>query len=236
MRPIIFTLSLLTLFTFSCINNDDDGMNISVEEECLELATLDTLLLLETSKAFIPIEESASKIIFSDADGNEYTGNINYNINSISTTSQSSATPCPVDNSIDIFLRWHGESKSIEFEIEELDVRLLARLRATYQTNNYPDLTYYDIANVVLQTPIESTQPNAQIVVLVNPRNHPDTQGGNLAEKIETLMLHGKEFNDVYLNSPSDEDEFKIYYNEEVGFVGFERAIDSLSLKFERIE
>ena len=232
-------LSAIILFVFfflSC-NNDDDTMEnpSDFQEECDELENLGRIALVPTSKSFIPYPDTVSKIIFSDATGNEFTAKVSSFTITFNPSGTTSFQPCPLDTNIFLQYNWEAENKHYAIEIEELNISAWVTVRATPWLEMPTERIFTDGANIVLFTPIGSSSPNAQIYALVDPRNHPLRQDEE-NEIMEEVTIHGMTFENVYFNVPGNETQFRIYYNTEVGFVGFEREMDDLSIRFDRME
>ncbi len=239
MKKVYFLKILLAIFiisSFSYCGNDDNDLQQNLNQsECDELSNLGEFFLLDSSKFFIPYPDSISKIIFSDESGQEYDGIVTYYKNNSLPSFLSQPSPCPLDSTIEITYNWQTENINLYVEIEELDIQLRLIVSNRLATPVEQKL-YSDFFNFILFSPINSTMPTAQMTVVVNQRTHP-MPIESYAEIIENFEMDGNNYQDVYKEEQSPSDDFELFYNKEVGIVGFRKiGTPSISIKFERIE
>lgn len=205
-------------------------------KECNEFAALGDFLLLDSSKNFIPYQENIQRVIFSDSLGNEFIGNVTFYETSLNQTWNGIETACPLDTSIQVTYNWKTETKRIDLEFPDLDIRLFVAVRTNISSNDYSQKLFGDFCNVVLLHPVSANSSNSQLLIVLDARTHPLYEG-IITSTLPSLTLHGKEFNDVFFEEvPGTQNDFQLYYNSEVGVVGFENEDKSISLKFERVE
>jgi len=228
-------LIFLFLMLQSC--GDDDSMEPNNEEACAAITDLGAFEMLETSKEFAPYPTSVGNLILSDANGNEYSGEI-IDLQPITEFIElEEGVPCPIDTSIAIKYTWEAESKSTQIIFGSLDIRLeIVSTISIDNTVNYRLRRIADMANLFLYSPINLDEPSAQMVLTINSRDHsqpPEFYSSFLDE----FEIHGVTFQNVYQVLPSVDQPFELLYSEELGFIGFKSNEPGADyFKFERLE
>ena len=201
----------------------------------MKISDLGEFLLLDSSKGFIPYPDTISKIIFSDESGQEYEGIVKYYSTYSAPAFLGQTKPCPIDSTIQITFNWLAENISIAVEIEELDIQLRLITR-TLLASPLEQKLFADFFNFILSSPIDSSTPSAQMTIIVNQRTHP-MPFENYSEIIENFEMDGNNYQDVYKKEQSTNDDFELFFNENIGIVGFsQNGIPNSRIKFERTE
>ena len=236
--------SSINLFLFLLIiisSCGDDDMN-QIEEnlnltECENISKLGEILTLEESKNFLPYPDSISKVIFTNSQGEEFEGKVNFYNTYITNAFTNAMNQCPIDSQIQIQYEWMPEIKDIYIQIDTLDIQLRISIRPIIYHEDYSQKLIADICQLVLTTPIDATTPNSQMIIIVNPRTHPNPYE-SYTEYHDEYQIHGKTYEQVYIETPNINEEFKLYFSNQVGIVGFKDEINgnNIDLKFDRIE
>lgn len=233
-QKILFVILIISSIS-NCGNDDDNLQQNMNQSECDELSNLGEFFILDSSKLFIPYPDSISKIIFSDESGQEYEGIVTYYPSYSSPSFLSQPSPCPIDSTLEITYNWKAENINFYVEIEELNI-LLRLVVSNLLANPVEQKLYSDFFNFILYSPIDATMPAAQMTIVVNQRTHP-MPVESYDEIIENFEMDGNNYQNVYKEEQSLFNDFELYYNEEIGIVGFGKiGISSTRIKFERIE
>lgn len=101
---------------------------------------------------------------------------------------------------------------------------------------NYSQKLVVDRLNTSINNPSDTISPTGQISIIVDDRDHPSTIGSNFTDILQEFDMHGTTFTNVYYKEPTVNEKFTLYYNTEIGIVGFKSITNEISLKFDRIE
>lgn len=205
------------------------------QEACIELAQLDTIATLQSSKNFIPYPADINKLIFSDEDGNEVEGFVRYYDTDLVPFSNGIAIPCPLDEAVNIRPNWQAEITTLTVEIPTLDIQIQATVYPTVYTNGIPDIQVSDWSTYGLYFPIGSATPLVLNQFTVDQRGSLNNTPVYL-EFFPYFNIHDKSFQRVYQAGSPGVSGFTLYYNDAHGIVGFENIDETIKYKFERTE
>ncbi|MBK9742059.1 MAG: hypothetical protein IPO94_03485 [Saprospiraceae bacterium] len=216
------------------LNQIDENFNLT---ECENISKLGKILSLEESKNFMPYPDSISKIIFTNSQGEEFVGKVNYYKTYVANAFTGGLDHCPIDSQIQIRYEWMPEIKVINIQIDTLDILMEVSISPTIYHEDFSQKLVADICHMFLITPLEATKPNSQMAIIVNRRNHPNPPK-SYTEYHDEYLIHGKKYNEVYIQTPNVSEEFTLYFSNHVGIVGFKGEINgnTIDLKFDRIE
>lgn len=234
---LISIFFILLAFFVSCnddINEIEENLNI---EECEDIANIGEILMLESSKDFLPYSDTISKIIFTNSDGDEFIGNIIQDSTFIGSGFTIGTSPCPIDQDVNIQYRWMSEIRDVRIHIETVDIQIMLRIGPVIWGNDYSQKLIADIFSFVLFTPIESSLPNSQVSIIINERNYPNPVS-SFSDYQDEFSIHDKIFEEVYIKNPNPNEGFHLYYNTKFGIVGIKDSLNEsiIDLKFERLE
>jgi hypothetical protein len=232
----LILILLIIISSIGCNDLNQIEENFSLTE-CENISKLGDILTLEESKKFLSYPDSISKVIFTNSQGEEFEGKVNFYKTSITNAFTGALNPCPIDSQIQIRYEWMPEIKVIIIQIDTLDILLQVSIRPIMYNEDLSQKLVADICHLVLFTPINATTPNSQMIIIVNQRTHPNPYE-SYTEYHDEYKIHGKVYEKVYIETPNINEEFKLYFSNQVGIVGFKGEINgnNIDLKFDRIE
>jgi hypothetical protein len=227
-------------FCFSCSDDDMNQIEENLNLECSAISNLGEISILEESKNFLPYPDTISKIIFTDSIGQEYEGNVKTYKTHLAEAFNPQTKPCPIDSSIQITYRWVNEMKDIYIEFDSLDLKLRVSISPVLDYEDYSQKLVADICRFTLYyNPGNFNIPNSRISIITNQRNHPNPLD-SFSDFYDEFEIHGKIYEQVYVKNAdlNQNQEFKLYYNNQFGIVGFkdETTPNGIDLKFDRFE
>ncbi len=235
----LFVFGLITLLFVGCSKEEDDERGLYKYEECELIADLGQILLKPNSKSFIPYPDSVSKLIFRDADGQEFIGVVrDYNTNGMQTFSSLGMYPCPIDSSFLIEYNFNPEYKFLQIEFEDLDIWLNMNVLTTLSSTAYDRKLVADIFSIqLIRTSDEAASVYQQpMKIIVNEGTHPNPYE-NYSSFQPEYERHGTNFQNVYINQISTNGDFEILYNDQFGVLAIRNFEDPIiDLVFDRIE
>jgi hypothetical protein len=231
---ILILFIIISSFGCNDLNQIEENFNLT---ECENISKLGDILTLEESKKFLPYPDSISKVIFTNSQGEEFVGKVSFYNTRIVDAFTGGFYPCPIDSQIQIRYEWKPEVKVITIEIDNLDMRLQVRINPIIDNEDLSQKLVADICHIVLDTPRNATAPNSQMIIIVNKRTHPNPYE-SYTEYHDEYKIHGKVYEKVYIKTPDINEDFELYFSNQVGIVGFKGEINgnNIDLKFDRIE
>lgn len=229
---------ILSIIISSCgdtdLNQIEENFNLT---ECDNISKLGDILTLEESKKFLSYPDSISKVIFTNSQGEEFEGKVKSYDTYITNALNRGFNQCPIDSQIQIQYEWRPEIKVINIQIDTLDILLQVSIRPIIYYEDFSQKLVADICHLVLFNSNDVTTPNSQMIITVNQRTHPNPYE-SYTEYHDEYQIHGINYEKVYIETPNIDKEFKLYYSNQVGIVGFKGEINgnTVDLKFDRIE
>lgn len=239
-KHFLLTVPLLAFcFLTSCKKDEvkiiEEGIN--TEEECAKESDLGTFYLLESSRKMIPYSEHVEKVIFSDSTGKEYTGEVISNRTIYYPRNSAEIYHCDFDSSLYISHNSKVEAKEFFLELKELDISISLSVRLLNSPKySIKEQLFADYFKFTLKypDPINSTYPTLNIITA--NRGHPNPSVTPNYLLVSPFFIHGRLFENVHMIRSEDVKEFDLYYNKEIGIVGFKNTDRSIDLKYERTE
>lgn len=235
----ILPLTIIALLISSCSKEEVIEpiipLDIIYDEACQDLAYLDTIYSLESSRAFIPYPDDVTKVIFSDASGQEFEGIVTYYDEGYNAAVNGTENPCPLDSNIQITYRWHLYQKSMTLDFPELQIEIRLNVSPSIDRENYLDKLTADYFRFVMYKGADQKKLNSQMSIVVDPKDRempPDSH----SDFKEEFTIHNTVYQDVYINAIENEEEFELFYNGAFGILGFRNADASIDLKYVRFE
>lgn len=229
-KGLFGALALLLFFSIGCIDNESPQ-----QQACTELAQLDTVKTLQSSKVFIPYSADVSKLIFSDVDGNEIEGIVRYYDTDLIPFSNGIAIACPLDENVKIRPNWLAEVTAITVDVTSLDLQIQGTVYPTVYTNSVPDIQVSDWSTYGIYFPIGSSSPIVLNQFTIDQRGSLNNRPTYL-EFFPYFNIHDKSYQQVYQAGNPGTTGYTLYYNETHGIVGFENIDGTVKYKFERAE
>lgn len=217
------TCSILLLLTLN-------GCNEVIEDEgCEERIDLGSYSISDETKANFPFNQ-ASKVIVSDSLGIEYVGEIVVNSSSYSSN-KLTAIVCNNTPYLEfIVYDWTHEFRTVSINFEEIGVGIDVRIRLVGRINDNNEFQYGEkLSCTISEWGINSWWTEVSLPLMNTSLNPPLSFE---SEFYDTIKIHDKVFTDVH----GKEDNYNIYYNNEIGIIGFTEFIPYGTYKFERIE
>ena len=233
---------ILILFLFNGCSQDDDAVVIiepeliDNTEECEEIASLGIFQLLEESRRFIPYPDSIKRIIFIDSSGQELAGLVRfYDDESNSTTQSGYDSECPIDTTVLIRYNYKPVKRRFSIEIREIDISISVYLTPSLTPLSSEERYITDMCYIYLNSPIFGTT-NSYMSIVVDKRTNPNPRD-NFSLYKTAYQVGDSVFEDVYINSIDEEDDYEILYSENFGLLGIRTTKEPrFELVYNRIE
>jgi len=211
-----------------------EELGMTLECQRVDMGSFD---LLEGSKEIFPYPSQEINIVFSDSLGNEI----------VATTSGtaigyvkffSSYIMCLEDSSALVNVSAAGEAMGTSVSIPALDIEFVIRYRVSPILNNYTEKLLSDVAIISIRSISLSDStyihPIPQMRIVLDIRTNPyGTQSSSMAEP--SLFINMKEYLEVFSNTTGI-DVIEIYYNHNLGIIGFREKATGVLYGFERFE
>lgn len=234
-RDTYVTFLLLCLIYLLASCEKETAEDVTSEEAGDAISQLGEIEMLPQSQEFLAYPPTVERIIFTDEMENEFVGEVSYYGTNFSIAWTTEADPCPIDSSIQITYRWMPEVKSIYVDLDTLNLSFRLAVAAVLHGQDRSEKLIADRFDVLSFFPWDSNVINTQMGIVVDPRTYPTPSFiESYSDFFDEFEIHGKIFKEVYVKYPQSNNDFELYYNIEMGLVGF-RA-DSIDLKFDRIE
>jgi len=223
-KTLVLTI-ISVLFLTGCLKN---------EENCETIGFLGEFELVQQSKEFIPYDDPLNSIIFSNIEGDEFEGKIEYNrLNTV--LSLSGTEQCPFDEDVEISYTSRKQTHSVEIIINELNIRLTLDVFTITEADHNADNPVADQFNLCMQD-IDSGITETCLMKTIEERNS-DPYIIHNPVKHDKFEIHGKEFCEVYSDEENQFTDYNLFYNMDLGIVAIRSKTDpSFSYKFERTE
>lgn len=208
------------------------------EHACPNEYEMGAFQLLESTKNLFPYKDSVVQIVFRDSMQNEVIAIAN-RIGDVLEGYTSSQRECLYNSAEQVLIRAQTQSISAIISISELDLKFSVSFRTSPNFNLYKDDYVADLGSVGFNRPLVPLMPGMvfhfppQIGILINQRNDPDTHSSSFPMATDVLL--DEVFENVYTNSIG-RDSMEIYYNHEIGLIGFKKKPDGALYVFERFE
>lgn len=239
---LLIFLLIVTISFFSCAD-DNDGST----RECLEEDSLGQIMLAEGSRDFLPFPDVPSVFIFSDSIGNEIRATYTPSSNRFCTVNTSYILDANAPERGFCFYDYQGECINSSFAIDSINLELIISGRVEANINENDDVELRDKLILVMidETPIIPGAIEAFndgfLSLSLDERN--STSDNTLFAPVmqENFSLHGRRYENVYVPTlefvgSGYDNNYNIYWSDEVGIVGFENENSTVSFKFERIQ
>jgi len=206
------------------------------EGNCPDDYDMGAFEMLENSESLFPYDPSQTKAIFSDSLGNEYAGMLSEIETGLGDASHLIA--CPDDPEMDYTVFAKVEFRSVSISVAGLDLTFTVVFRAYPDMDDYEKGSVADVA-IISQFDPSSQNPNneeplPQIFIALDERTWTDSFP-QAAEPAASLVIHGKEFTDVYSSQTSLATN-QLFFTFQQGMVGFKDLLTGMTYKLERIE
>ena len=228
-QMIVFIVLLTGILTINSCSKDDDG-NLIEDNPCKD-EIIGEYYLLENSKNSVPYNEDL-RLYFKDATGNQVNFEVTKSATDYPQYIYALDTQCEYDSSQKKYYITTGEAYfyDIKEPLESLGVSFDLFLGNGFFGIN--DIKIFDQLKFSMDYSNENNCSEDNISILINSNQLTDERVALYPKStfINEVTLLNKTFEDVYVGS----DE-KIYYNYEVGLIGFKDQADNLWV-FDKVE
>jgi len=231
-----FMIVSITMLCMLCGCKEDSVMEeiriIEEEEEeeedtlCPGSFTPETFFLTDETIAKFPydLEGTIDSLYYVDSVGNTFLAVLPENPTLRTGGIYPNTVTCVNDSTKEVSVIGEYQSIGTSIYIEELDLRFTVGYRVRHDIERYGERIFCENGRIYVSSIRDERDPYfilpiPQIVFIINDNNWPNNIIGSSIPEAE-VILNGQSFFDVYMSS-TGEDKFLIYYNFELGLIGF---------------